>query len=92
MSSEHSLSHLPTPVHDLLLPVFLPCFPYEYVTDIDKLAIPELPDIKEFYSPLKGSGASEEKYQHAQNEESPKMPELERLHDGICHSRRWVPC
>ena len=41
-------------------------FPYEFMTDFDKLNVSELPPKKNFYSKLNDSNISNEEYEHAQ--------------------------
>src|SRR5258706_14379000 len=41
-------------------------FPYEYITDVEKLLDESLPDQSAFYSHLRMEGISNEDYQHAQ--------------------------
>ena len=59
------ISHFPSPAHDLLLSG-KQCFPYEFVTDFDKLKCPCFPASDHFYSSLKRCGVSESDYEHAQ--------------------------
>ena len=62
-------------------------FPYEWLTDVEKLAQTELPPIEAFYSSLNDQGISEDDYKHAQSVWSTfKCKSMRDYHDLYCKS------
>ena len=57
-------------------------YPYEYMDSFDRFNESKLPEIKDFYSTMKGSTVSEKEYNHAQNVWNElKIKNLKEWHD-----------